>query len=359
MLIKGLKIKDSVRYVKFHRSSDNSITENESLSSMDIYCMNTSDLGATKGFPIETTDHEYTKLSRVNYSLTLPGFSLTKMSHEPLIVSIIVVKIDHDNQQDGADSNTIFFDYDRLTILLREDKRTVADLAELMSQLTEVGFSVEDPEALVGNLTTTIIRDKDISTDYINDHSIDFNNQVSVLDWSHALDGLLTKIHEDLKLYGFNKPTTKIAQELTTEKNLIRYEFNNLEQSNRGHLVGSHWMHFFMHKMPFEIELVISETSTYVRLLHEIQMFNRITNIGSFDIIDNEGDSWNVAVEWSFPVENSFEVSEPKGSSDTVGNTIRLNGFIHFFTVAKNKFMEVIKEVLTNIADEVDSKVIN
>lgn len=114
-----------------------------------------------------------------------------------------------------------------------------------------------------------------------------------------------------------------------------------------------------MHKMPFELEFLMTETQSYVRLLHEMQMFNKVTNIGSYKVKDNNNNEWNVAVEWIFPIENSFDVDDPRGSSDTVGTSIKLSGILHFFTVAKDKFMGTIQDILLSIEKEVDLIVIN
>lgn len=239
MFLKGIEIPSSTRYVKFHRSVENKKVSDDSLHTLDFYCTNTGVFNAVKSFPIEEDTPEYIKLPKVDYSLTLPGLVITKLSYEPLIVSIIIASVDEENRQvDGEDQslhNTLYYDYDRLTILLRSDKRSVKDLSELLSDLPYIRHQVIDETAQVGNLTTTILRNKDISEDYITTEPVDFNGQISVVDWSHAFDGLLQLVYSQVSVYGFDDPMTKIAQEITTNKNQMRYSFSNIEEDGRGH----------------------------------------------------------------------------------------------------------------------------
>lgn len=360
MIIRGIVLDDSIKYVKFHKSPEPSVEVNEELKCIDIFGESSSDISEyinIKDYPIED-DLEYIKLGKYR-TATFPDFIITKKTFEDLEINIFIIKLDDENlQMDGEDNyeikNTVYYFYDRLTILMREDKHTLADLSELIEDIEWIGFEpTGDPSNLIGQVPNAVIRNKtDIEVGYYSINPIDFNGQISVLDWSHAMEGFLEQVKIHVKDMDFSEPVTKLAQEIPTNTNLIRYDFSDLQQDMRGHLVTDHWKYFYMHKLPFELEFIVTQTSTYVRLLHDIQDFNRVTNIASFFVTANDGLKWRVAVEWNFPAENNFDLIEPKGSSDTVGNTIRLTGFLHFFTVSKNKIMYLIEQILNIIQDE-------
>lgn len=362
MIINGLVLDENIKYVKFHKSNDIRSEINEELHALDIYATNSSDVSeypCIKDFPI-MDDPEYIKLGKFVHA-DFPNFRITKFTHEPLEVNIFIAKMDDENRQmDGDDNedirNVAYYFYDRLTILMRDDKHTLADLSELMNGIPYVGFTpLGDLSSEVGNIPNVVIRNKDIKVEeYYSTKPLDFNGQISVLDWSHAFDEFLSLIMKDLKEYDFAEPVTRLAQEIPENSNLLRYDIQDIQPDGRGHLVGSHWKYFLMHKLPFELEFVLTTTSSYVRLLHELQDYNKVTNIGSFHVTANDGKRWNVAPEWNFPIENNFDLTDPKGSSDTVGQVIKCSGFLHFFTVSKDKFMGIIEQILLIIKDEKD-----
>lgn len=362
MIINGLVLDENIKYVKFHKSTDIKSEINEELHALDIYATNSSDIqeySCIKDFPI-VSDHEYIKLGKFSHA-TFPNFKLTKFTYEPLEVNIFIVKMDSENKQvDGDDNedirNTAFYFYDRLTILMRDDKHTLADLAELMEDIPYIGFTpLSDLTSEVGNVPNVVIRNKDLVVgDYYSNEPLDFNGQISVLDWSHAFDKFLKLIMDDIKEFDFAEPVTRLAQEIPENANLLRYDIQDIQPDGRGHLVGSHWKYFLMHKLPFELEFVLTTTASYIRLLHDLQNYNKVTNIGSFHVTANNGMLWRVAPEWNFPIENNFDLTDPKGSSDTVGQVIKVGGFLHYFTVSKDKLMGIIEQILLLINNEND-----
>jgi hypothetical protein len=362
MYIKGLEIDGSaIKYVKFHKSTENTQVEDPEHRALDVYAMNTSDLGAIKNYEIEDLP-EYLKLIKYDSTLFLPNFSIKKSIFEDVEINIIVALIEDENiQVDGHDEdihNVYYFYYDRLTILLRSDKNKLSDLQELIGEgIPGLEFNFHgNPDSLVGSIWGIVMRSRgDINLEYRDTDGIDFNGEVSVLDWSHAMAGLNDLVYNQLKPYQFTEPLTKYPQEITDNKNLLKYEFSEIQQGQvRGHLVGSHWKYFYIHKMPFEYELLITETATYVRVLQLMQEFNLITNIGDYWVTANDGKRWKCAVEWKFPIENNFDLNDPKGSSDTTGNIIRISGDLHFYTIAKNKRMAQILEILVDVNTEQD-----
>lgn len=362
MYIRGIEVDNTtIKYVKFHQSTEVRTEVNDENHSLDVYATQTSDLGAIKNYPIENIP-EYIKLQKYDTSLILPNFSVRKSIFETVEFNIIIAQVDEENEQiDGHGDelkNVYYFYYDRLTIILRSDKHSLNDLKELIGDgVPGLEFSWGDLDSSVGNILGVNLRNKgNVEHEYLNVDPVDFNGEVSILDWSHALEGLNKVIYDQLKLYEFAEPITKTAQEFPENKNLIKYEINELQQGQvRGHLVGPHWKYFYIHKMPVEYELVITETATYVRVLNLIQEFNLIYNIGDYWVTANDGKQWKCAMEWNFPAGNNFDLNDAKGSSDTTGNVIRITGYIHFYTVTKNKYMDQILEILANVEDEPDT----
>lgn len=370
MYCNGIIIPDWVRYLKLVQDSEVNIITSDSNKSLEIHGMYSDEIDG-----IDSIDHqelglfmEFIKVPTSLPSITFPGFKLTKRCIEDFEVNIIVVKLDDttDQFEDTVDesseheqsiSNTVHSSYSRLTILLREDRRSVADLAKLLKDNPYVDIEVLDENAEVGSKLTLVLRNKDIVVDaYYSMDPFDYNGNISVLDWSHAMKGLLDVIKDQVSIYDFNNPVTSTEQELPTNANLIKYNFSELQQGNvRGHLIGGHWNYFYMHKMPFSLEFLLTSTDYYVRLLHEMQLFRRITNIGEFWVTANDGVRWKVAVEWVFPIGNDFDLNDPKGSSATVGNSIKLDGFLHFNTIAKDEFKWKITQLLMGINSESDN----
>lgn len=360
MIIKGLVISDSIKYIKFVKSTNIGVTQDDTIKSLVISATKSSDLSDKYSVlkDIEFNDiPEYIKLPTSLPSINYPDFSIQKMIYEDLEVNIIVVNVDDENEQsDGNDntlSNVYYYYYDRLTILLRSDKHKVSDLKELLSDFKYIKFTSINEDAEVGTVPKVILRLSEVNIgEYYSSDAFDFNGTISKVDWSHALDGFLTEIKKQLVDYDFNEPVTMLEQEIPSNSNLIKYDIGDLQSSNRGHLVGEHWKYFYMHKLPFNLEFVMTDTASYVRLLHNMQGFNEVTNILGFSVKDNSDDEWKVAVEWNFPIENDFSLTEPKGSSTTVGNSIKCSGFLHFYTVSKNKYMQLIEEIANNVNKE-------
>lgn len=354
MIINGINLPNIFKYVKFTISDTPNVQAHFDLKAVDYYGKTSNDFIALGSdvlydIPIDT-DLEYIKLPEPP-QLELPNITLKKLIYEDLILSILIIKLDSDDVIQNAQS-VVYWSYGRVIVLLREDEATISKLIELLSQVNQLEIiSQAEGKSPVGNLFNFPIRKKNLSAQYEDMNSLSWHETVAELDWSQGFEKLLNIINDQLSIYGFNYPLAVTAQELPDKGNLAKYKFGEIQPDDRGHLVGNRWKYFFMNKLPFELEFVLSDSSQYMKLLYEMNSMLRITNIANYQVQSYQGNPWDVAILWNYPIENTLDVSDQHGESDTTGNVIRLTGTMYYNTLNRAQIQYNINEILMEITD--------
>lgn len=352
MIINGLELPDGIKYVKFHELRGRAeVSIDLKNSSADIYgdtSKSITNLRHIADLPIHT-DLEYTKLpSEGVYNLC--GVRITKRIYESIILNIFIARLAEDEVYQDL-SSVIYVDYDNLLVILREDEATPSNLAQLLNTSLSVSAEVIDDKAEVGNVIDLVMYN-DTTEDIASDNTpISWNESIAQLDWSQAIDGLLSHVYAQLKEYDFNDPLTTLPQEIPDKTNLIQYKLGPIQYNDRGHLVGKKWKYLSNNKMRVDFTLQITDTATYYRVLYAILGNLIMTNVVNYQVLDNYGHPWDVACTWTeLPPENEHNIEDLQGSGSTGGYQLNISCDVLFFTISKPKIAVLVTDIMNHFS---------
>lgn len=357
MYVKGLKIPEGYDYVKFIKSSNTKVTLQQSLKALVIEGLNTAEFIEFENIDSQEIDTtlDYLKIPK-STKLILPNVIISKNIYEDLTISIFVIKLEGDDIVQTAQS-TCIYTYDSICVLLREDEANTEVLKTMLDNLKIVSCDIIT-SGNVGNLSLIPIRNKDINWDYQSDIPQDWNDTIAVLDWSQPTEKYLQLLSDQLKHYQFGDPLTEFPQEIPKNNNLIIYDLETVSSDLRGHLIGKKWDRFHQSKLKINLTFVLTTTQSYLTLLYEMHNQNKVVNICGYDVVDNNGRTWKVAVTYEFPVITDLDDEEPKGTLPIVGNVIKCNLGLHYYTISRSQQIIPIEEIIVELSDKNANKII-
>lgn len=92
-----------------------------------------------------------------------------------------------------------------------------------------------------------------------------------------------------------------------------------------------------------KLEFVIKDTIKYMNILHDLRAVELLTNIGTFQTIDKNGNSWKCSIDWGEVISDT-NPGQVRGSyGKQAGQSIVLEGQIRFFSIPDNttQFYEI------------------